>query len=301
MSDKLTTEAFASKIKSKYPQYENVEDSVLVESILEKYPQYSEQVDFKKKEESLPESTDISAPLDSEAPSTEEQVIINLPEVEVSGLTKEQELAEAKKVAEKDASKSLWRQFSDWTVDFASTVVGGVSEAIGLETGVQASENLLKDNAERREKVKKANQVVENDILANPEFDEFAVLFFEGLTRDDFHPPSPGAREKARMNKINAMEKCTVLMGNVSNKNMTHVNQYREDLKDLFDKTVNKMVEIDLRIEETTAQKKLTVLRCGRDNTVKRFLKKAEKIGGKIEYWQTSPLQFSIELERLDE
>ena len=138
-------------------------------------------------------------------------------------------------------------------------------------------------------------------ILANPEFDEFAVLFFEGLTRDDFHPPSPGAREKARMNKINAMEKCTVLMGNVSNKNMTHVNQYREDLKDLFDKTVNKMVEIDLRIEETTAQKKLTVLRCGRDNTVKRFLKKAEKIGGKIEYWQTSPLQFSIELERLDE
>ena len=163
MSDKLTTEAFASKIKSKYPQYENVEDSVLVESILEKYPQYSEQVDFKKKEESLPESTDTSAPLDSEAPSTEEQ------EVEVSGLTKEQELAEAKKVAEKDASKSLWRQFSDWTVDFASTVVGGVSEAIGLETGVQASETLLKDNAERREKVKKAKQVVENDILANPE------------------------------------------------------------------------------------------------------------------------------------
>ena len=47
--------------------------------------------------------------------------------------------------------------------------MGGVSEAIGLETGVQASETLLKDNAERREKVKKAKQVVENDILANPE------------------------------------------------------------------------------------------------------------------------------------
>ena len=71
MSDKLTTKDFAAKIKSKYPQYENVEDTVLVESILSKYPEYSEQVDFKKKEESLPESITTSPQSDSEILSTE--------------------------------------------------------------------------------------------------------------------------------------------------------------------------------------------------------------------------------------
>ena len=48
-------------------------------------------------------------------------------------------------------------------------------------------------------------------IVANKEFDEFCVLFFEGLTSDDFFPPANGSRGKSRMNKTNAMQKCTCL------------------------------------------------------------------------------------------
>lgn len=178
MSDKLSTEAFAKKIKSKYPQYENIEDNVLVESILQKYPSYSEQVDFKKKEESLPESIDTSAPLESETPSTE---------------SSEMTIEEAKSIATDEASKGLWRQFSDWTVGATATVVGGVANLLGEDTGEQAAKNILKLQAEEKEKVKAAQKAVEADIVANPEssVEQFDVLEgqIESLKKQDTNLP----------------------------------------------------------------------------------------------------------------
>jgi hypothetical protein len=49
---KYSPQEFAQILKQKYPQYSDVEDSVLVEKILEKYPQYSNSVDvgLKKKD-----------------------------------------------------------------------------------------------------------------------------------------------------------------------------------------------------------------------------------------------------------
>src|SRR3990167_1222156 len=46
---KLTISEFATKIKDKYPQYKDIDDSTLTEKILAKYPQYREQVELKKK------------------------------------------------------------------------------------------------------------------------------------------------------------------------------------------------------------------------------------------------------------
>ena len=163
MSDKLTTKDFAAKIKSKYPQYENVEDTVLVESILSKYPEYSERVDFKKKEESLPESTGTSLPSDSEVQSTEIQ------EPEVPSLTKEQELAEARRIAEADASKGFWENLSDMAVEGYAGVQYGLANLLGLEQQKGLYKSALEKEAEKKENIKKANQVVQNDIIANPE------------------------------------------------------------------------------------------------------------------------------------
>lgn len=54
--DKLPIPQFAAKIKAKYPQYKDIDDTVLVQKILAKYPEYNEQVDMavgvKKKEPS---------------------------------------------------------------------------------------------------------------------------------------------------------------------------------------------------------------------------------------------------------
>ena len=42
----LTPAEFAAKIKAKYPQYADIEDSVLVEKMLEKYPEYKSKITF---------------------------------------------------------------------------------------------------------------------------------------------------------------------------------------------------------------------------------------------------------------
>ena len=42
----ITPEEFARKIKAKYPQYKDVEDSVLVQKMIAKYPEYKNQINF---------------------------------------------------------------------------------------------------------------------------------------------------------------------------------------------------------------------------------------------------------------
>ena len=62
-----TRSEFAQKIKSKYPQYAELDDNELVDKILSKYPQYSEQISEKPSELEVPEAT--LTPEDTELPS----------------------------------------------------------------------------------------------------------------------------------------------------------------------------------------------------------------------------------------
>ena len=55
-------------------------------------------------------------------------------------------------------------------------------------------------------------------VLASKNFNEFAVLYFEGLTCEDFHPPAPGSKGKSRMMLNEALKKCTPLLGSVEDK-----------------------------------------------------------------------------------
>jgi len=55
-------------------------------------------------------------------------------------------------------------------------------------------------------------------VLASDDFDEFAVLFFEGLTVKDFHPPASGSKGKSRINFRHALAKCTVVFGEMNDK-----------------------------------------------------------------------------------
>jgi hypothetical protein len=78
MPDKETIPQFAKRIKSKYPEYNDMNDTDLVTSIINKYPEYKDMVDFevKKKEPYVfgsKLSPDISeiVPTQYEAPSTE--------------------------------------------------------------------------------------------------------------------------------------------------------------------------------------------------------------------------------------
>jgi hypothetical protein len=60
-------------------------------------------------------------------------------------------------------------------------------------------------------------------VLASDDFGDFGVLFFEGLTTGDFHPPASGSKGKSRLNWAIAIHKCTVVMGGINDKSEKYV------------------------------------------------------------------------------
>ena len=69
-------------------------------------------------------------------------------------------------------------------------------------------------------------------VLASPDFSEFAVLFFEGLTCDDFHFPSPGSRGKSRMKLSAALKKCVPVYGDILDKSTSYITDAKSVLND---------------------------------------------------------------------
>ena len=67
-------------------------------------------------------------------------------------------------------------------------------------------------------------------VLASRDFSEFAVLFFEGLTCEDFHLPAPGSKGKSRMKVSQSLEKCTVVLGDAFDKSMLYISDAMEVL-----------------------------------------------------------------------
>ena len=64
-------------------------------------------------------------------------------------------------------------------------------------------------------------------VIADENFEKFAVLHFLGLTTEDFRSLSNGARGKVAMFKHKGMKKCNVLLGEVkslNNKNIEKLN-----------------------------------------------------------------------------
>jgi len=100
-------------------------------------------------------------------------------------------------------------------------------------------------------------------IIADYNFEKFAVLHFVGLTVDDFRGVSNGSRGKVAMKKHAGMKKCNMLMGKATNLNDGH-------LEKLEKKRNN-------------------------NPTPEQY----EKIIQKMTYWKNTPARFSFELEEL--
>ena len=105
---KLSPADFAAKIKTKYPQYADIEDGQLIDKITAKYPQYKEQIDFsvKKKE---PYKTTATAPkpvsgleTTTQEPAKKDGSLATTPPVEIQQNEKLQTL-----LSEYDAAKQL--------------------------------------------------------------------------------------------------------------------------------------------------------------------------------------------------
>lgn len=101
-------------------------------------------------------------------------------------------------------------------------------------------------------------------VIASEDFSKFAVLYFEGLTVDDFRPVSPGSRGKVSMFKHKGMKKCTMLHGDYININDKELKKIEKRLSEPF---------------QTDAAKK--------------------KVLSRKEYWVSTPTRYSFTLEEV--
>ena len=86
-------------------------------------------------------------------------------------------------------------------------------------------------------------------VLTNRDFNAYAVLYFEGLTTDDFHPPSSSSRGKAKMKKYKAFSKCRVLFGDVENRTAVNLAKAQRNLANCSARAVKRREKLEQSIK----------------------------------------------------
>ena len=138
-------------------------------------------------------------------------------------------------------------------------------------------------------------------ILANDAFDEFCVIFFEGLTVDDYFPPASGSRGKARMKKVSAMKKATFLIGGVKNLATTHLENIDAELNERAQELDYRLVGLRAKLNDTSS--KATAAREQITNVItnesSRYDTAIAKLVSRRKYWEENP-KYSFQFEKVE-
>ena len=136
-------------------------------------------------------------------------------------------------------------------------------------------------------------------VLTNPSFNKFCVLFFDGLTVEDFHPPANGSRGKSRMNKAVAMKKATVLWGNARLANKILQNKWEDRLEEIVIAKTQRIGSLQYRLKTTSSGAAIEMGKLSKLITKEeeRYDKKIKNATDKIEYWKKANPRYSFVLE----
>ena len=137
-------------------------------------------------------------------------------------------------------------------------------------------------------------------VVADEVFESFAVLHFIGLTKDDFHKESPGARGRVRMKKYKAMPKCKIIIGSAEDLRERRIEQYTQDLKGLTMKWTKRMGELRHRLASCkpgTKRLQKTESLIGRENS--RYIQRIGNVEASIVKWRLRDPMYSISLENI--
>ena len=69
-------------------------------------------------------------------------------------------------------------------------------------------------------------------LCCNDKFERFAAFHFRDLTVEDFKPPAPGSRGKSRLLIRNCIDRCTPLVGDITERNKVFANKARARVMD---------------------------------------------------------------------
>ena len=138
-------------------------------------------------------------------------------------------------------------------------------------------------------------------IIANKTFDKFCVLFFEGLTIDDYFEPANGSRGKSRMCKWKAMEKVTVLHGDYEIVNEVRIAKLKEQRTVIQSEKAARLSELRVRLSECSkfAIKERENIISIMKNEEDRYEKQVEKVDAKIKKWSEKTNAYSYKLHTL--
>ena len=137
-------------------------------------------------------------------------------------------------------------------------------------------------------------------MLANDDFNEFCVIFFEGLTIDDYFPPASGSRGKSRMRKESALKKATFLVGGVKNLADAHLEKIDADLSERRQELDYRLVGLQEKLKGTSKKAK-----AARDNITNvitnetsRYDAAEAKLVSRRKYWVENP-KYSFQFENV--
>ncbi len=137
-------------------------------------------------------------------------------------------------------------------------------------------------------------------VLCDEDFENFCVLYFEGLTTDDFYPPASGSRGKSRMKKSSAMKKAICLHGEFTTQNENYINTYSERIGENVDDYLKKVVTLQSKYMGEF-NKDIAVYNKLKTGIQNKFIKKIDGLVTKMNYWKDLDPRYSFKLKPLDE
>jgi len=129
--------------------------------------------------------------------------------------------------------------------------------------------------------------------IVDEKFENFCVLFFEGLTPDDFFPPASGSRGKSRMNKSKAMKKAKCLVGDYMNHNEKWVNDLTKISMKEFENHLATMRKYWGDYNLLKGTKKNAIVEKKNIETI-RHQKAVAKLSKRMKYWTESPKRYKF-------
>jgi len=134
-------------------------------------------------------------------------------------------------------------------------------------------------------------------IVTNKDMTEYAALYFEKLTADDFCDPPETARGKARMNKKVAFEKATPIVGGFTNLNEDYIETYNQRIEELKIDHNNKIQSYYYDISSYLYKSKMESFIYHVNREYDSYNSKEQKLKDKIMLWKSKDKSYSINFE----
>ena len=209
---------------------------------------------------------------------------------------------------EKETQKVLSKKYKSVISDGAPGKPDVVIEDINVEleckltSGSRSNGTLTYNLQTDWETICNKGKLDYNYIIASEDFSEFCYIIFEGLTPDDFHPPSTGARGKARMRKETAYKKATFLVGSMTDNAKVRVENIKNSIADRLLEKESRLEELNDRLKNITNKetKKYTNVLKIIENETARHDKAIDKMTLKKQHWETN-CSYTFNLESIFE